>query len=493
MADSTQALVAVFLQARHRLFDTIANPSTGAGTKTYANTVLQQLDREIAHLQATTGSFVSKTVPMQYVQGLNETYAYFQRHGLQMRHPDHFAVLHRDAMYDISREMQHNIGSALIDVGRQVQRYVDAAQADTLRRIGLEQTAVKMASGATVWEMRNAMLRQMQQHGFMTIQYGEGRSARQVPLDVYATMVARTTTREAGNAARVNQLTANGYDHMKMSEHFPTCPICAPLQGRVYSISGNDQRFSSIDVAWSSGYKTVHPNCIHVFTPWIAELRSDDEIKQESERSKAPFEDTRGEKERELYAAHQAKNRQARQELYQFERYKARLGNDAPKTLAEFRRVKRAGGERWEALQAEYRKRGVDNSAKTRYNERVAADTNAREYHPSMDGTLSNAEAREWYVDKLREIPAQIDRNLPLEEQARQAYTLRNLYRTQARDLMGDTATRTKLDVENPNPTFEELISHKMRKYGFSREEALEDILRSASVENKRVNRQLGV
>jgi hypothetical protein len=51
--------------------------------------------------------------------------------------------------------------------------------------------------------------------------------------------------------------------------------------------------------------------------------------------------------------------RQYRQELHQYERYKTRLGDDAPATLAAFRRLKRGGGEKWDRMQLDYRRRSM--------------------------------------------------------------------------------------------------------------------------------------
>lgn len=48
-------------------------------------------------------------------------------------------------------------------------------------------------------------------------------------------------------------------------------------------------------------------------------------------------------------------------------------------------------------------------------------------------GTLSNVDARKWYLEQEAKIPDLIDDSLPLEQQARQAFDLRNQYRMQAR------------------------------------------------------------
>ncbi|MDR0884712.1 MAG: phage minor capsid protein [Oscillospiraceae bacterium] len=340
-----EKLARLYLEARLRLFDKIIN--SGVGTKVWANELLQSLEAEIAALQEQTGVFIDTAIPAEYQKGLDAVYDYFTRKKLTMRRPDMFAQIHADAVHGLTREMQHNIGSALINAGRQVQRYLDPTRAEILRRIGLEQTAIKMASGGTVAELRRNLIDRLTDEGFMTVQYGEGVDARQVPLDVYASMVARTTSREAGNLSRENQLTENGYDLMQMTEHYPTCAKCARLQGRVFSISGKDKRFPALSTAFAAGYHTVHPNCRHVLVPFIESLLTPDELAAVINKSNAAMVDTRDKAQIDLYETQQRENRQYRQEMYQYERYKARLGNDAPKTLAAFRRQKHVG-EAWE-------------------------------------------------------------------------------------------------------------------------------------------------
>lgn len=272
-----------------------------------------------------------------------------------MKHPEAFAQLHNDAIYAIARDMQYHIGQGLEQVGRQILRYVESAQDNALRAAGLEAAGEKIASGSTVRQMKENLIRMLQNKGFMTVQYGQGKNAYQVSLDSYAAMVARSTTREAGNIARENQLIANGYDLVKMTTHYPTCRICAPLQGRVYSISGKDKRFPPLSRAFSSGYHNVHPNCRHVITYFIDTFLTPEEIQKEIENSNRPFEDMRPDEEKALYNKQQAQNRQIRQDRYQYERYKARLGDGAPKTFSAFRRIKKAGGEKWGLLQDKYR------------------------------------------------------------------------------------------------------------------------------------------
>lgn len=47
----------------------------------------------------------------------------------------------------------------------------------------------------------------------------------------------------------------------------------------------------------------------------------------------------------------------------QYDRYKKRLGDDAPKSFYAFKRLKNAGGDKWEELQRKYRDNGIVDNA----------------------------------------------------------------------------------------------------------------------------------
>ena len=111
----------------------------------------------------------------------------------------------------------------------------------------------------------------------------------------------------------------------------------------------------------------------------------------------------------------------------------------------------------------------------------------------AMSGKLSDRAARKWYLAQDAAIAAKIDRGQSIETQARQAFELRNQNRTHARDLMRDQKKRAELDQTDPNKSFEELISHKMSDKGLSRDEAIEDILRTAAKTRSSVNKDLGL
>lgn len=388
MANKSQldVLIGIYREAQARLAE-IVTGNYGAGTRTYYNSVLKQLERLMKELEAETGQYISTEIPRQYKKALDDTYAYFKRNNLQMKRPDMFSHIHSDAVSELANEMRYHINQGISIAGRRVMRYLDTARDNALRQAGLRSAALKAAAGQTVVDMQKDLMQRLANDGFLTVQYGTGKRAYQVGLDSYAAMVARSTTREAGNLARENQLAENGYDLMMMTEHYPTCEACAVLQGRVYSISGRDKRFPPLSRAFPSGYRNVHPNCRHVMTYWIEEMQSPEEIRAALARSNAPFTDNRSDEEIALYSKQQADSRRMRADRSQFERYRQRLGEDAPKSFHTFRRIKNADGQKWKEMQSLYRSKfpkNVDNSGESG----IIEESNKKAITPITDTSI---------------------------------------------------------------------------------------------------------
>lgn len=388
MANKSQldVLIGIYREAQARLAEIITG-NYGAGTKTYYNSVLKQLERLMKQLEAETGQYISTEIPRQYKKALDDTYAYFKRNNLQMKRPDMFSHIHSGAVSELANEMRYHINQGISIAGRRVMRYLDTAKDNALRQAGLRSAALKAAAGQTAADMQKDLMQRLANDGFLTVQYGTGKRAYQVGLDSYAAMVARSTTREAGNLARENQLAENGYDLMIMTEHYPTCETCAALQGRVYSISGRDKRFPPLSRAFPSGYRNVHPNCRHVMTYWIEEMLSPEEIRAALARSNAPFTDSRSDEEIALYSKQQADSRRMRADRSQFERYRQRLGEDAPKSFHTFRRIKNADGQKWKEMQSLYRSKfpkNVDNSGESG----IIEESNKKAITPITDTSI---------------------------------------------------------------------------------------------------------
>jgi filamentous hemagglutinin len=109
-----------------------------------------------------------------------------------------------------------------------------------------------------------------------------------------------------------------------------------------------------------------------------------------------------------------------------------------------------------------------------------------------LRGTMSNVEARQWYLDQDARIPESLDSSASLEDQARQAFDFRNANRTDARELMSDRIAADRLYREEPNRSWEKLIDYR-RSTGLSDEQVYQSIIDSSQKTRTSVNKQLGL
>jgi hypothetical protein len=93
----------------------------------------------------------------------------------------------------------------------------------------------------------------------------------------------------------------------------------------------------------------------------VIRFKSEDEIQEAMNRSsRSLFMDNRSKEQIKKYEAEQAKNRRRNATRKQYLKYKARLGDDGPKTLSSFSRMKNANSKGWQELQLKYRKAGEE-------------------------------------------------------------------------------------------------------------------------------------
>jgi hypothetical protein len=343
--DHTEALIKTYQKAQQDLINLIAYKEARGNATNYQESLLRQVQQILRQLNAYNAEWVRDAINESYAVGTQQAVEGLQSLGVSVSTPDAFARLHAAAVEVIIANTQSMLFSGVAFVGRQIE--------DTVRQAGLEATANKFATGSTVRQMSKALKEKLIQQGLNGIRDKRG---RMISLDAYASTVARSTTREATNTATLNQLQYLGYDLVKMSSHATTCPVCAALQGRVYSISGRDYRYPRLSIAHAGGHANIHPNCRHVLMPYVEALADD----AEGDRafSNRPFDiDSRSKVAIERYNKDQADKRRLRLDRQQWERYKLALGADAPKTLAGFRRMKAANSQRWVDLQSDYRER----------------------------------------------------------------------------------------------------------------------------------------
>lgn len=239
------------------------------------------------------------------------------------------------------------------------------AENDIYRRVGLELTANMEATGRSAAATVPQFVETLRREGVTAF---VDRAGRSWSLHTYGDMVCRTTSRQAEVLA---VLTADPeHDLYKISSHGTTCKICAPLEGRVYSRSGNDPDFPPLSAAFgkidpngaddlSNSYLNIHPNCLHVLMPWTAAGRSNEEIEEikrkSSFRTNPPSVDPRSKSQIDAYRKKEQARAKWLSDYRQWENYRMTLGDKVPKSFETFQKIKYNNADRWDSLKKLYR------------------------------------------------------------------------------------------------------------------------------------------
>lgn len=139
---------------------------------------------------------------------------------------------------------------------------------DVYRRVGLEQVALRQATGQGVYKQLPQFVEALRREGVTAF---VDKAGRRWSLHTYCSMVSRTTSRQAEVLAT---LTADPeQDLYRITRTGTTCSLCAPYEGRVYSKSGTNPDYPPLSDAFgkqdpngpdtlTNTWLNIHPNCL---------------------------------------------------------------------------------------------------------------------------------------------------------------------------------------------------------------------------------------
>mgnify|MGYP003291320359 CR=1 FL=1 len=156
---------------------------------------------------------------------------------------------------------------------------------DIYRQSALASTAYTEALGKGAFYAGQSMEVAIRNHGITAFVDKRG---RQWSLTDYCSMATRTTAHQAEVSA---VLTKDDHDLYQIVKIGSTCPICAPLEGRVYSKSGMNPNYPPLSLAFgkidpnggddlSNTYLCIHPNCLHSLIKYTEMGKTDKQIQK---------------------------------------------------------------------------------------------------------------------------------------------------------------------------------------------------------------------
>ena len=309
--------------------------------------------------------------------------------------------------------------------------------------------------------------------GINCIQYKNG---ARVNIASYAAMALRTANTRAylqGEGAKRQEW---GISTVVVHKRGLPCPKCANWTGKIL-----------IDDVWSGGKASdgpyplmsqamaeglYHPNCKDGHSTYFPGISDKPEKVTKKEMKQA-----------EIAEKQESRDNLIQRNIDKFDRLSNYSRDDENKKKYDIKK------EQWKESA------GVKEIAKENVSDimNVSKEEKLAQYIGKPIVKTDNQSVREWYYANAGNIPNVIDKTQPLEEQVKQAFELRNQYKHEARIAMSDRETAEMLEKKRPAKTFEELVADKMKRKEMSREEALKDILETASKTNADVNKEFGL
>lgn len=235
---------------------------------------------------------------------------------------------------------------------------------DIYRQSALASTAYTEALGKGAFYAGQSMEVAIRNHGITAFVDKRG---RQWSLTDYCSMATRTTAHQAEVSA---VLTKDDHDLYQIVKIGSTCPICAPLEGRVYSKSGMDPNYPPLSLAFgkidpaggddlSNTYLCIHPNCYHTLIRYTEMGKTDKQIQKMRDFSNPetnPLDvDPRSKKQIEAYRTKERNRAKLRNDIKQMNEYRDVLGSRVPKDIGRFRALKYDKPEKWQQKERAFR------------------------------------------------------------------------------------------------------------------------------------------
>lgn len=356
--DLTRHLRILYLRTERQIIDEITR-KRAAGYVDYAEVAaLERVQKILQNMVDESWEYVPQMVEKIFYRSDKDAAGYRNARTLPV------------SQIAVAEQLAGNLIGEIIEASetayKTVQRFYALArlEADPFRIAALNQTLNQEAVGAGWTQASARMARELKNQGITAF---VDKAGRKWTLYDYCNMATRTTARQAEVAA---VLTEDEWDLWQIVKIGSTCPVCAPLEGRVYSKSGMNPNFPPLTLAFgkvdpagaddlSNTYLNIHPNCLHSLIKYTTIEKTDEQIKKDiafSDPMLNPLSlDPRTKKQIKAYQEKERNRRKLLADMKQWRKYRAVLGDKAYKTFETFRKHKQANDAIYKKLQAEYR------------------------------------------------------------------------------------------------------------------------------------------
>lgn len=339
----TDQLIAMYSEASFFLREQIRSLGEGL-TKKRKQQLLKQIQSILMDLSENAAQTSREIIETSYQNGATETIKQLVNQGLaeDFIEPTIKTMIHKAAVQAILDETFYRILEAndnmLEDVKERIEDITKRANSRSLIQGVSKRQAVKDAVSELLENDITGII---------------AKNGARIPADKYMANVIHYHMRKAHVEGALNKSADVGVDLVYVNKVGITCDICAKYQGRVYSVSGQDDRFPRLEAR-----PPYHGHCVHNLTPWVEEYHDELDIKKAIRDSNKPFTDSRTEVDIRKYEETQRDKSKKNETRKQWIRYKARMP-DLP-DLRTFASHKARNTKRYQQWMEDFRSFGIE-------------------------------------------------------------------------------------------------------------------------------------
>ena len=376
--DEMLKLRQIFLRAEEKIIAEITRKQALEHVTYGEHAALERVQKILHGMMDNSWEYVPKLVEKQYLTAKYTELSYRDAYSDATKTPGiaygNASALTTSDLNVINRLTQNLMGeltegavTALSGIKTAWQESVKIArlESDVFREPVLEGLTAGEATGMGIRHAKDIFLQKIKESGISAFTDKRGRNWS---LEAYSTMATRTTSRQATNLGTL--LADEEHDLYQMSSHGSTCPICAPLEGRVYSRSGTNPSYPSLAMAFGkidpngpdsleNSYLNIHPNCQHVITRFTEASKTEEQVERIREfssfESNPQSHDPRSEAQINAYRNKEQGRAKLLNDYRQFEKYKMTIGNEMPKTFQTFQKHKMDNSDKYQEWMSAYR------------------------------------------------------------------------------------------------------------------------------------------
>jgi SPP1 gp7 family putative phage head morphogenesis protein len=158
-------------------------------------------------------------------------------------------LFHREAVNMLLKDSYSDFARTMSQAVRGAERILT----ETARQQIRGQLIAGDIQGQSIYKIAKDIRQTIAEDGFRVM---IDRAGRKWQLTDYSEMLARTNLIKTANEGVANRLSELGYDLVEWMTGENACDICDPLDGEVFSLSGNSDQYPALDQQ-----PPRHPNC----------------------------------------------------------------------------------------------------------------------------------------------------------------------------------------------------------------------------------------